>query len=162
MLQFFTNMKKNSLKNSLKGFTLIELLVVIAIIGILAGVVLIALSGARSKAQDVKVISDVKHLRDTFEADLSGSAFYPDLTNTSPIYGGLDPNAPGTSTINILVTDLLMVGSSLNIVNTPATGAVLGYAIYAPLVSSTTAFYCMDSSGKVTDQATTNTGATCP
>jgi len=59
-----------------KGFTLIELLVVIAIIGILSGIVLVSLGGARAKARDAVRESDIGHIATAMEMDYSDNEKY--------------------------------------------------------------------------------------
>jgi len=94
-----------------QGFTLIELLVVIAIIGILSSIVLISLKGAKDRANDGRIISDMSQLRTQAEIihDINGSY----ASTTCSAYG--DPCTCQDDDIETLCTDINKSGGSLTI-----------------------------------------------
>jgi type II secretion system protein G len=95
------------------GFTLIELLVVISIIGILVGLSVFGLQGARETSRDAKRKSDVELIRSGLEIYKSDCNHYP-IQNGDPstVFGsslvgdGLVSSCPATNTyINQVPTD---------------------------------------------------------
>ena len=115
--------KINSTKSG-AGFSLIEILVVIGIIGLLAGVILIAINPARAKARDVRRKAELKQIGQF----LSGSSCYipnagagdydlatliPELQAKYPQYASfianppMDPKSGSTTQTNYryIVTD---------------------------------------------------------
>lgn len=96
---------------SIKGFTLIELLVVIAIIGILASIVMVSLTGAKSKSRDAKRQADLKSIQLALSLYYNDNGFYPkniySTSGTAPSNGlapsylptvPRDPNGSATCT----------------------------------------------------------------
>ncbi len=89
-----------------KGFTLIELLVVISIIGLLAAIVLAALSSARQSANDARRIEDVHSLQLAITLYYDTHGFYPVGEDDTGASGwGSDYSDQGTSFIPILKTE---------------------------------------------------------
>lgn len=63
------------------GFTLIELLVVIVIIGILAAIVMVALSSARVKSRDAQRAAQAKEVIKALDLYYSDHGAYPDTSD---------------------------------------------------------------------------------
>ena len=70
------------------GFTLIELLVVISIIGVLAGLILVSMSGARGKARDARRKQDISQIAKALEMYNISHDSYPTTGATGPNNGG--------------------------------------------------------------------------
>jgi prepilin-type N-terminal cleavage/methylation domain-containing protein len=71
------------LKSGKKGFTLIELLVVISIIGMLAGIVLVSMTGIRGKARDARRVQDLRALGVATMLYYDSKESFPDNATTA-------------------------------------------------------------------------------
>jgi len=103
--------KSMNKKLHIQGFTLIEMLIVIAVISILAGIVLVGITGFQSSARDTKRVGDMRTVQNSLELFYTRCGHYPVGT------GGCADAASGTTGDNNTFTDWADLETSLAAAN---------------------------------------------
>lgn len=134
-----------------KGFTLIELLVVIAIIGILAGIVLVSLGGARASARDGRRQADLNSIKLAMELYYNDNNVYlqktaaptTELSSLNPV-----PKDPSTSADYGWVNNCTSVAGGCTAIGT-ATDSYCAYAVLekASKTTGNTLYFVEDPKG---------------
>jgi len=133
-----------------KGFTLIELLIVIAIIGLLAGIVLVSLQGARVKAKDARIIADMDQLRSIAEMYyIDNGSSYENLATSSEDYTKISNDINNQN------------GGQMPTAHAKSDA----YCVYAKLnkksTTNHTMYWCIDSTGVSNEYAADNHNFKC-
>ncbi|HOM33012.1 MAG TPA: prepilin-type N-terminal cleavage/methylation domain-containing protein [Candidatus Paceibacterota bacterium] len=90
--------------NKNKGFTLIEMLVVVAVIGLLASLILVGLSGFRTRGRDTRRIADIKEVQNGLEVYYMKNGTYPIIQDSATGWNELE-KALTTAGINQIPND---------------------------------------------------------
>ncbi len=142
-----------------RAFTLIELLVVIAIIGILTGIVLVSLRGARARARDARIRADIEQTRSIAEMIYDRDGNYSNLCSGNALNSG--DSDYGTQ-LDSIATDINTQNAGQGVPECYASGD--DYCVSARLATGSPAspkFICISSAGMVGDDQCTAADSTC-
>jgi len=134
-----------------RAFTLIELLVVIAIIGILTGIVLVSLRGARTRARDARIRADLEQVRSTAELIYDRDNSYVNVCTTTD-----NTLNEGETELNRLESD---ISSQNGGVAVTCYSSADHYCVSTSLASGGN--ICISDAGMVGDDVCTAADSTC-
>lgn len=132
-----------------KGFTLIELLVVMTIIGLLAGISLFAMGGARESARDGRRKSDLEAVRSALELYKADCDEYPSsITFGGQLQGDGGTDCPASNVYMDEIPQDPLTGRNYTYVSTGS--PAVSYTLCAPLEDVTAAdSNCSVSCGEI-------------
>ncbi len=150
-----------------RAFTMVELLMVIAIIGVLASIVIVALTNTRAKARDARIRGSMQQLRvlaeDVRDSNTGNSYVSPcdvkAMTATGVVSGPpCAADATVAQSMNIVYDDLQKQSGAAPTVEADSDS----FCVSSPLNAGPAAFFCSDSDGRTgVDIVCTAGSATC-
>ena len=147
--------------NKQKGFTIIELIVVIAIIAILAGIVLVNVSGYLNKSKDAAMIEEMHTLQTDAIANVNSSGIYPVTATLCATSAGNGFGAEWGAITSVYTATAVTACSVNSVANTDGSAVGTKWCACVKEFNAATTYWCIDSTGYAGPNTSSGSASDC-